>query len=256
MVQRFSQPDADLPGRGDGDRQVPERLIGGAVGGDPIPCGIAPIPPLAGGESGLIEVMAGLRAGRLGAQMPQPPLLGEPLRLAGVALARNPMTRRYWVSRDWASRDKRYRSSLPAMIALAHRALDWAVNAILRALSRSRRTRLRCGSDNCAFSGSRSDVTAGSARRDQPRCAATASSTHSSSPVVRSRAVIAHPDAAVTGFTPRHRPNASVVTPLLPLIAAMVTHRSDNWPLVPPPTNKTANSSQPAPPTELAEMPH
>ena len=37
VFQRFRQPDTDLPGRGDRDRQVPERFIGGAVGGDPVP---------------------------------------------------------------------------------------------------------------------------------------------------------------------------------------------------------------------------
>ncbi|MGH7735618.1 MAG: hypothetical protein ACREOE_18470, partial [Gemmatimonadales bacterium] len=41
--------------------------------------------------------------------------------------------------RYWASRDSRYWSSLPPMIALAHRALDPAVNAALRVLSRSLR---------------------------------------------------------------------------------------------------------------------
>ena len=48
--------------------------------------------------------------------------------------AHNPTMWRYW-----ASRDKRHWSSLPAMIALAHRVEDCPVKAFLRGIERSAR---------------------------------------------------------------------------------------------------------------------
>jgi hypothetical protein len=78
-------------------------------------------------------------------------VVGAASRFSIVAIAdRNPMMWRYW-----ASRDNRYWSSLPAMIALAHRAVDCAVKAFLRALSSSRRTCRRSSALNAGSTGSR-----------------------------------------------------------------------------------------------------
>ena len=77
--------------------------------------------------------------------------------------ARNPMMWRYC-----ASRDSRYCSSLAPMIAFAHRALDCAVSAPLRLLSRSRRNRRRASASRPAAIGSGRHTAARSARRNRP----------------------------------------------------------------------------------------
>ena len=105
MFQWFGQPNADLPVRGDGDGQVAERLIRGTVRGDPVAGGVPAISPLRGGQTGVVEVVAGMGEtfpafghtypvtaaiffglGERTTQVLQPPLLGEPFGLAGIAL--------------------------------------------------------------------------------------------------------------------------------------------------------------------------
>jgi hypothetical protein len=90
------------------------------------------------------------------------------------------------------------------MTALAHRALDAAVNAFLRALSRSRRTWRLAASSKPGSIGTGWHTRTKSERRNRPRCSPTKSSTRSSSTVVDNRVLIATPVGAATGFTPRH----------------------------------------------------
>src|SRR6266516_1889861 len=89
------------------------------------------------------------------------------------------------------------------MIVPAQREDDSAVIVCLRALSTSRRAARCASSSRLRPGGTGRQTCARSARRRRPRCPATASSTVSSSGVVRSRVVIAAPDGPGTGFTPR-----------------------------------------------------
>src|SRR5882757_1133641 len=91
------------------------------------------------------------------------------------------------------------------MIALAHRADDFPVNALLRAFKRVRRAFRRPWASNPRSTCGECDTAARSERRNQPRCPATRPSTRSSSGVVRTRVLIATPAGTATGFTPRHR---------------------------------------------------
>jgi hypothetical protein len=107
VLQRFGQSDADLSGWGDGDGQVPERFIGGAVRGDPVPGGVPSLPPAINGEPGIVEVMTRLSEpltalnhmhpingwirldpGQHTVQMLQPLLLGEPFGSSGIPFHR------------------------------------------------------------------------------------------------------------------------------------------------------------------------
>jgi hypothetical protein len=98
------------------------------------------------------------------------------------------------------------------MIALAHRALDCAVNAFLRVFSRSRRACRLAAPSSVWSTDSGRVIAARSARRSPPRYSATRSSTCSSSGVVRNRVLIATPDGPATGFTPRHSRSFPAVT--------------------------------------------
>ncbi|HXA13271.1 MAG TPA: hypothetical protein VNW93_13995 [Mycobacterium sp.] len=107
MFQRFGQPKTHQPGRGDGDRQVSERFLRGAVGGDSIPGGGPLLAPLVLGETGIVEVLAGvgqtfpslhdpdflvgviaLDLGEFGTQMLESLLFGEPFSLCGIPFGR------------------------------------------------------------------------------------------------------------------------------------------------------------------------
>ena len=87
-----------------------------------------------------------------------------------------------------------YWSALPRMIVPAHRELDRAVIAVLRAFTSAFRSPPATGRA----------IAARSARRSEPSRAATSSSTSSSVLLVRSRVVTAAPADAAPGFTPRH----------------------------------------------------
>ncbi|MDT4999371.1 MAG: C-terminal domain [Mycobacterium sp.] len=123
------------------------------------------------------------------------------------------------------------------MIALAHRALDCAVNPLLRALSRSRRACRSASPSTIGSTGSGRTTRARSARRNRPTCSATRSSTRSSCALVRNRVVTATPDGAATGFTPRHSRNRADPT-------ATPSH--------PPPTNPANNQHRPQTSQQLA----
>lgn len=109
------------------------------------------------------------------------------------------------------------------MIALAHRALDCAVNIVLRVLSRFRRACRLAAPSIAGSSGWGRLMATRSALRSLPRCSATISSTRESSGVICIRVVIATPDGPATGFTPRHSRNRTAVTKLI------IRHSYDNF---------------------------
>ena len=113
VFEWLREPEADFAGRGDGDGEVAERFIAGAVGFDPPPGAGPSLPPLGLGKPCGAEVVPGLRqplpaidhprelgvpvchdTTKLGAEVLQPALLLEAFRLgrislgSGLALAR------------------------------------------------------------------------------------------------------------------------------------------------------------------------
>jgi hypothetical protein len=105
VFEWLRKPEADFAGRGDGDGEVAERFIAGAVGFDPPPGTGPSLPPHCLGQPSSAEVVPGLRqplpainhtrelvvpvchgTTKLGAQGLQPALLLEAFRLGRISL--------------------------------------------------------------------------------------------------------------------------------------------------------------------------
>jgi hypothetical protein len=105
VLQRFGQPQADLPVRGDGNGEVAERFIAGALGVDTVTGAVPLLAPPELGQVRRVEVVAGLgqplttlhhphpmvvpvgrHAAQLGLQHLQPTLLLKPFGLGRISL--------------------------------------------------------------------------------------------------------------------------------------------------------------------------